>query len=63
MYNKIMKLLYKAEQEGLFYVSTPSFYVPIPRIEMPSVIRCEMVERTIPRPPLDRTRDKRPREE
>jgi len=61
MYNKIMKLLYKAEQEGLFYVSTPSFYIPTPRIEMPPVIRCEMVER--PKPPLDRTRDKRPREE
>jgi hypothetical protein len=61
MYNKIMKLLYKAEQEGLFYVSTPSFYVPIPRIEMPSVIKCEVVER--PKPPLDRTRDKRPRED
>jgi len=63
MYNKIMKLLYKAEQEGLFYVSTPSFYIPTPRIEMPPVIRCEMVERPTPRPPLDRTRDKRPREE
>ncbi|MDT7970652.1 MAG: hypothetical protein RQ842_08785 [Vulcanisaeta sp.] len=63
MYNKIMKLLYKAEQEGLFYVSTPSFYIPSPRIEMPPVIKCEMVERTIPRPPLDRTRDKGPRED
>jgi hypothetical protein len=63
MYNKIMKLLYKAEQEGLFYVSTPSFYIPTPRIEMPPVIRCEMVERPTLRPPLDRTRDKGPREE
>ena len=63
MYNKIMKLLYKAEQEGLFYVSTPSFYIPTPRIEMPPVIRCEMVERPTLRPPLDRTRDKRPRED
>jgi len=63
MYNKIMKLLYKAEQEGFFYVSTPSFYIPTPRIEMPPVIKCEMVERPTLRPPLDRTRDKRPREE
>ncbi len=63
MYNKIMKLLYKAEQEGLFYVSTPSFYIPTPRIEMPPIIRCEMIERPTPRPPLDRTWDKRPREE
>ncbi|MCG2892695.1 MAG: hypothetical protein L7H00_04085 [Vulcanisaeta sp.] len=51
MYNEIMKLLYKAEQEGLFYVSTPGFYIPTPRIEMPPVIRCEMVERPLPRPP------------
>jgi len=51
MYNEIMKILYKAEQEGLFYVSTPSFYIPTPRIEMPPVIRCEMVERPLPRPP------------
>ena len=50
-FNKIMKILYKAEQEGLFYVSTPSFYIPSPRIEMPPVIRCEMVERPLPRPP------------
>jgi len=49
-FNKIMKILYKAEQEGLFYVSTPSFYIPTPRIQMPSVIRCEMVERPPPRP-------------
>ena len=52
MFNEIMKLLYKVEQEGLFYVSTPSFYIPSPRIEMPPVIRCEMVERsTLRRPP------------
>jgi hypothetical protein len=63
MYNKIMKLLYKAEQEEFFYVGTPSFYIPTPRIEMPPVIRCEMVERPTLRPPLDRTRDKRPRED
>ena len=63
VYNEIMKVLYKAEQEGLFYVSTPSFYIPSPRIEMPHVIRCEMVERPTLRPPLNRTRDKRPREE
>jgi hypothetical protein len=49
-FNKIMKILYKAEQEGLFYVSTPSFYIPSPRIEMPPVIRCEMVEKPLPRP-------------
>ena len=50
-FNKIMKVLYKAEQEGLFYVSTPGFYIPSPRIEMPPVIRCEMVEKPLPRPP------------
>ena len=51
MYNELMKVLYKAGQEGLFYVSTPSFYIPIPRIQMPPVIRCEMVERPTLRPP------------
>jgi hypothetical protein len=50
-FNKIMKVLYETEQEGLFYVSTPSFYIPSPRIEIPPVIRCEMVESPRPRPP------------
>jgi hypothetical protein len=52
IYNELMKLLYKAEQEGLFYVSTPSFYIPTPRIQMPPVIKCEMVERTPLRPSM-----------
>jgi hypothetical protein len=61
IFNKVMKQLYKAGQEGLLHVVSTNFYTPLPKIQIQSIIRCEVIER--PKPPLDRTRDKGPRED